>query len=152
MHTSQANLTIRSEIEDIEAALNWLRESAKPYRLTTLQLQNLELTIEEIVTNIIKYGYKEITSVFPIDLFFFVEDSKAVLRIEDSGDEFDPTTAPLPDPVDDLDEAQIGGLGVFLIRKLLDGVEYKRIHGKNSLTVWCILTDSDDDTTINSGE
>ena len=67
------------------------------------------------------------------------EDS-IVLVLTDTGKEFDPTMAPEVDVTLSAEERQIGGLGIFLIRQIMNEVRYERIDGKNVLTLEKKLT------------
>ena len=62
------------------------------------------------------------------------EDS-IILVLTDTGKEFDPTTAPETDVTLAADDREIGGLGIFLIRQIMNEVRYERIDGKNVLTL-----------------
>jgi sigma-B regulation protein RsbU (phosphoserine phosphatase) len=62
-------------------------------------------------------------------------DNNLVFLLTDSGKEFDPTQAPDADITLSAEERQIGGLGIFLIRQIMNTVEYQRIDGKNVLTL-----------------
>ena len=63
------------------------------------------------------------------------KDNELIFKIIDSGKEFDPTQQPDADVTLPLEERQIGGLGIFLIRRVMEKVEYSREDGKNILTL-----------------
>ena len=96
----------------------------------------VHLSIEELVTNIIKYGYDD-----GLDHRILIDASlrggDLVLRIVDDGHEFDPLAAPPPDFEVPMEERSVGGLGIHLLKKLARSVAYQRADGKNVLTV-CI--------------
>jgi sigma-B regulation protein RsbU (phosphoserine phosphatase) len=64
-----------------------------------------------------------------------MRDDSIVLVLTDTGKEFDPTAAPEADVTLSADEREIGGLGIFLIRQIMNEVKYERIEGKNVLTL-----------------
>ena len=64
-----------------------------------------------------------------------MRDDSIVLVLTDTGKEFDPTAAPDGDVTLSADEREIGGLGIFLIRQIMNEVKYERIEGKNVLTL-----------------
>jgi hypothetical protein len=70
-----------------------------------------------------------------ISLSVNLTDNNLVFLLTDSGKEFDPTQAPDADITLSAEERQIGGLGIFLIRQIMNTVEYQRIDGKNVLTL-----------------
>ena len=64
-----------------------------------------------------------------------MSDNILIFVLTDSGKEFDPTKVPDADVTLSAEEREIGGLGIFLIRQIMDIVEYQRIDGKNVLTI-----------------
>lgn len=83
----------------------------------------LRLAIEEIATNIIKYGY-DTESYGVIQLTCTCTDGMLRVAIRDQGRPFDPHDVPPPDLCDSLEQRAIGGLGVFLVRELADDLLY----------------------------
>lgn len=92
----------------------------------------VRLTIEELLTNIIKYGYED--SAEHLIYLDFALGPPATLRIEDDGRPFDPTlSAPVPDLDAPIAERPIGGLGLHLIRAQTAAMRYARRDGINRL-------------------
>lgn len=98
-----------------------------------------QLAVEEIGTNIIKYGYDD-QNEHAIRLSAVAEERVLRIVIEDDGHPFNPCTAPEPDPNLPLEQRKPGGWGISLIRRLLAGMEYKREGGRNVL---CVLVPRD---------
>jgi serine/threonine-protein kinase RsbW len=92
------------------------------------------LAIEEMVTNILKYGYDD-TALHEILLRLEIHPGALLLVLEDDGHEFNPVTAPGPDVDGPVEERAPGGLGIHLIRKLAEQMDYERCGGRNRLTV-----------------
>ena len=132
-----ANLTLNmevrlDEIDRIHAAVEILAaaEGWEP----DLVFQ-IKLVVEEIGTNIVKYGYDdEGDSDIRITL---TSDSDALtMEIVDDGKPFDPfAEAPPPDLDSPIPDRPIGGLGVYLVQKLMDESQYRRENGKNKVTL-----------------
>ena len=93
-----------------------------------------DLAIEEIATNILKYGYDD-TAVHEILLRLEIHADAIVLWLEDDGHEFNPLKAPEPDVNRPTEERAPGGLGIHLVRKLAEKMDYERRDGRNRLTV-----------------
>ncbi|MBQ4183542.1 MAG: ATP-binding protein [Bacteroidales bacterium] len=93
---------------------------------------SLNLAIEEAVTNVILYAYPEGTKGY-VDIEAQSEEDSLVFIISDSGKAFDPTSIPPADVTASLEDRKIGGLGIFLVRNIMDEVSYERIGGKNVL-------------------
>jgi anti-sigma regulatory factor (Ser/Thr protein kinase) len=95
---------------------------------------NLTLVLEEAVVNVINYAYpkEDHESIY---LSAKMQDGSIIFVLSDSGKEFDPTMAPEADVTLSAEDRQIGGLGIFLIRQIMNEVKYERIDGKNVLTL-----------------
>ena len=93
------------------------------------------LVFEEIVTNIIRYGFDDAKD-HTIDVSFARGDSELTLVFDDDGHPFDPRNVPAPDLHRPLAAAPIGGRGIFLVRKNSKRLDYERTaKGRNRLTV-----------------
>jgi len=96
------------------------------------------LALEELVTNCIKYAYDDAAE-HTIAVELAIEESAAgpELRITvvDDGRPFDPLEAPPPDLTSKAEDRQIGGLGLFLLREMADGIAYERRGGTNRTTL-----------------
>jgi serine/threonine-protein kinase RsbW len=97
-------------------------------------MHDLNLALEEILANIISYGYSD-NREHEIRVNLSVEPGKVRVDVEDDGQPFNPLEAPEADTTKPLEERTIGGLGIHLVRKLMDGLEYKRQGEKNLLTI-----------------
>lgn len=97
------------------------------------RIMHLELAVEEAVINICQYAYK----VPPGDLLISVarEENRFIVVFVDSGVPFDPLALETPDIKADIGDREIGGLGIFLIRRIMDEVHYKRQGPQNILTL-----------------
>jgi anti-sigma regulatory factor (Ser/Thr protein kinase) len=92
------------------------------------------LAIEELATNILKYGYDD-TAAHEILLRIEILEGELLVVLEDDGHAFNPIAAPEPDVVQPAEERPPGGLGIYLIRNLAERLEYERRDGRNRLTV-----------------
>ena len=92
------------------------------------------LAIEELVTNIIKYGYDD-EEAHEITVHLEKTDGILHIRICDDGHEFNPFDQPEPDTSLPAEERDIGGLGIHFVRNLLDTCTYSREAGQNIVTI-----------------
>ena len=92
---------------------------------------SVNLALEEVVTNIIRYAYNDHGVPHPIVVRLAFEDGVLAAQVEDDGRAFNPLDAPPPDIDASLEERPIGGLGIHLVRSMMDSVEYRRDHGRN---------------------
>ena len=113
-----------------EAVSQWLesRQVAAP----ACYLANL--AVEELVTNSIKYGYDD-TAAHEIEISLALSEGGIVLTVSDDGRAFNPLAAPEPDTNLPMEERPVGGLGIYLLRKLADGMTYERRDGHNIVTI-----------------
>lgn len=96
---------------------------------------DLNLALEEIVSNIIFYGYKD-NDDHQIRVGIRLTDEKVILEVIDDAEPFNPLQVPEPDLQRPVEEREIGGLGIYLVRNLLkDHLNYKRENGKNVLVM-----------------
>ncbi|MDD4821896.1 MAG: ATP-binding protein [Bacteroidales bacterium] len=98
------------------------------------QTMNLNLVLEEAISNILFYAFDD-DSEQKIYLILEYDDETLSVEIMDSGKPFDPTRQGPPDITLPAEERSIGGLGIFLINKLMDHVEYCRKENMNMLTL-----------------
>jgi serine/threonine-protein kinase RsbW len=96
---------------------------------------NIQLATDEAASNIIEHAYEKIRDGV-LELSCGVRDEMITIVLVDHGDSFDPSEIPLPDLKADLSERKIGGLGIFLMRKLMDEVHYEaKSNQSNVLTM-----------------
>ena len=132
-----ANLTLNmraelDEIERIHAAVDILAQAEVwPEDL----LFQIKLVLEEIGTNIVKYGYDE-EGQHHFQVTLTSETNTLTMEIVDNGKPYDPfSEAPEPDLDSPVPERPIGGLGVYLVQKLMDEATYRREDDKNVVTL-----------------
>lgn len=94
--------------------------------------RDLHLVIDEIVNNIVRHAQPRHPRVV---VHLSVDAGALVIRIVDDGEAFDPTSRADPDTTLGLDDRPIGGLGIYLVRQLMNEVRYRRFRGRNDLTL-----------------
>ena len=95
----------------------------------------LDMIIEEVFINIANYAYGESTGTVSIDLALNEARDLLAITFRDSGIPYDPLKKEDPDVTLSAAERPIGGLGIFLVRKTMDAMQYRRENGKNILTI-----------------
>lgn len=109
----------------------FLEETAEAFGLDSMLLMSLNLVMEEAVSNIIFYAYKEGETGENIRISMELEDGVLTIVLTDTGLPFDPTAREDPDVSLSAEERPIGGLGIFLIKKMMDEVVYRREDDAN---------------------
>jgi sigma-B regulation protein RsbU (phosphoserine phosphatase) len=127
-------IVLRNNIEEIARMQGFIDELVAELCLTTEDAFNIHLALEEAVSNVIMYAFPE-GEQHDITLAVRHVDDTLIFRVIDAGREFDPTLQPDADVTLSLEQRPIGGLGIFLIRRIMQRVEYHRIDGNNILTM-----------------
>ena len=127
-------IALKNTIEEITRLHTFVEEVGEAYALPMKVVVNLNLALEEAVTNIIMYAYPP-EQTAQIYLTAKEQEGRLVFILTDSGQPFDPTQVPDADISQAADARKIGGLGIFLTRKIMNEVKYERIDEKNVLTL-----------------
>jgi serine/threonine-protein kinase RsbW len=110
----------------------FLREFGSAAALAPSQVGSLELALEEIFMNIVMHGSQP--GIAPrVEVSLNLGTDAVTMTVEDDGPRFDPLSLPPPDVTASLADRKVGGLGVFLVRNIMDTVSYARIAGRNQL-------------------
>lgn len=136
----EKKLVLINEISEINRLTGFIEELGEELNLAPDLVFNLNLVLEEAVSNVILYAYPK-GERQKIVLTAKKSDKSLIFVLTDSGKEFDPTQAPDADVTLSAEDRPIGGLGIFLIRQIMNRVEYQRIEGKNVLTLGKQLED-----------
>ena len=130
----EKSIILTNDISEINKLSEFVEEIGNELSLAPDVVFNLNLVLEEAVVNIINYAYpkEEHQSIY---LSATQHEDSIILVLTDTGVEFDPTMAPEADITLSAEERPIGGLGIFLIRQIMNEVRYDRIDGKNGLTM-----------------
>jgi anti-sigma regulatory factor (Ser/Thr protein kinase) len=123
---------VASDVSELERLCQIVEEFGEANNLPAEAVFQITLILEEVVSNSIKYGYQGQPGHF-IELNISLACGMVVIDVEDSGVPFNLLEAPMPDLHCPVEERPIGGLGIYLTRTLMDGVEYERREGKNCL-------------------
>ena len=101
-----------------------------------------ELALEEVFMNVVMHGASQ-GEPRRVEVSLDLTPAELTLTVEDDGPGFDPLSLPPPDVTASLTDRAVGGLGVFLVRKMMDTVSYARIAGRNQLRMSKRLLDTD---------
>ena len=130
----ERRIVLRNDIKEISRLAEFVHGIAREEQLSEPVAVSLNLALEEAVTNVIMYAYPEGTE-GQVDLKAVRRQDTLEFTLTDSGKPFDPTAAPEADTTLGVKERPIGGLGIFLVRKIMDSVTYRRTDGKNILSM-----------------
>ena len=127
-------IQLAAKLENLEPMLAFIEQGAKKLGFDAQKLNGMRLTSEEVLVNIINYAYPDKQG--NIEITYEVkEDMRFVVEIIDWGIPFDPLSLPKPDVEAPLEKRKVGGLGIYLIRTIMDEVNYRRDQDRNILTL-----------------
>lgn len=133
------SLTIKNDVSELAALEPFVEEISEAFGLDMTLAFSLQLALDEALTNVVSYAYSEATGM-PVTVNAEVEEDggqrRLVIDIIDHGMPFNPIEeAPEVDTTVGAEQRQIGGLGIFLIRKTMDELRYRRDEGTNVFTL-----------------
>jgi anti-sigma regulatory factor (Ser/Thr protein kinase) len=128
------DLTLPSGPEASGDASEWARALAEGQGLSEDRIYALDTCVVELVSNIVDHSYQGTPG--DIRLQLDLGSAAAVLRLFDRGPPFDPLSFPAPVKPASIEEAQVGGLGIHLVRSMSDRCAYERREGENVFTVY----------------
>ena len=124
----KAALIMRNDIQQIPTLSEWMETIGIPEELN----MPMNLALEEIVSNVMLYAYPGKSGQVLVEC---TKEGRLIFTITDSGIAFDPTQKEEVDTTLSAEEREIGGLGIHLVRQIMDEVVYERIDDKNVLTL-----------------
>ena len=127
-------LKLKNQVEELMRVNQFVDEIGEELGLDMELLLNLNLVMEEMVSNVIFYAYPEGT-VAEIELLAESDGKSLTFVLSDQGKPFDPTQKENPDIDVNPMEREIGGLGIFIVKNIMNQVTYQRLEGKNLLTM-----------------
>jgi len=127
------DLAIGSEVERVRAVTDRLEEAMQLHGFSSEEILDTQLAVEEAITNVIVHGYGRPGE--SILVSSRIRSDRAEVCITDTAPRFDPLSVADPDIGEGIDDRELGGLGVFLIRRVMDEVSHRYEEGKNVLVL-----------------
>jgi serine/threonine-protein kinase RsbW len=132
--TEYVEIKISNKLSELDRLNQCLAAFGQRHGFTSKVMHDLNLALEEILINIISYGYTDDRE-HEIKVRLSTKAGEVNAEVEDDGRPFNPLEAPQADITKSLEERTIGGLGIHLVRQLMDDLGYKRLADKNLLTI-----------------
>ena len=133
-HIISNSIILHNDVQEVPVMTEFVERTAEQANLDPSVTMTLTLAIEEAVANVMKYAYPK-GEVGPIEINATINDGSLSFTIKDSGTPFDPTQVKKADITLSAEEREIGGLGLHLIRNIMDTVEYHHTSNQNILTL-----------------
>ena len=132
--SNHRTLTLTNDLKDVPRLATFVEEICEALSFDDMVTMQMNLAIEEAVVNVMNYAYPAgVKGTVNIDAKASAEWVKFI--ISDSGAPFDPTAKAEVDTTLSAEERGIGGLGIHLIRQIMDSINYEREDGRNVLTL-----------------
>ena len=127
-------ICIKNKISELEKVAQFVEEIGEELGLSMELQMNLNLVMEEMVTNVIFYAYPQDEEA-DIELLAKSDGKELTFVLSDQGKEFDPTAKEDVDLDVNPAERELGGMGIFIVKNIMNKVTYQRLEGKNLLTM-----------------
>ena len=126
-------ITVEAVIENLQTVIDFATEKMEARDCSMKVIMQTELVIEEIFVNIANYAYHPETGSATFCIEFEKNPDAVLMTFVDGGKPYNPLEKPDPDTTLALEERDIGGLGIFLVKKNVDEISYEYADGKNIL-------------------
>jgi serine/threonine-protein kinase RsbW/sigma-B regulation protein RsbU (phosphoserine phosphatase) len=132
--TPSLTLHLQNRIAEVARLVDAVESFGTHAGLSPDLTYRLTLSLDEIVSNVIRHGYSD-TNDHVVEVRLSIHDGVVTSVIEDDGHPYDPRESPEPDLSMPVEQRGPGGLGIFLVRQMMDSIDYARRDGRNVLTV-----------------
>jgi len=133
--SGRTELELEATVENLPTVLSFIEEALERSDCPPKTQMQIAVAAEEIYVNIASYAYAPGTGMATVGVELSGEPVSVTVTFTDSGKPFDPTGKADPDVTLPAEERDIGGLGIFMTRKIMDEVRYEYKDGKNILTM-----------------
>jgi len=129
-------IRIKNRLDELSRVNQFVEEIGEELGLDMELQMNLNLVMEEVVVNVISYAYPEGKEA-DIELLAESDDKELTFVLSDRGKEFDPTMNEINDADMEVNPAErdLGGMGIYIVKNIMNEVTYQRLEGKNLLTM-----------------
>jgi serine/threonine-protein kinase RsbW len=130
----ERRLTIPGRFERIQDVCDFVCRAAEEAGMDDREVFHCQLAVDEACTNIIEHGYGG-EDRGPIEAICDARDGELVIILKDTGAPFDPTTVPEPGPYKSIEDAGVGGHGLYFMRRVMDTVNFDCAPNGNTLVM-----------------
>ena len=127
-------IKIKNHIDELEHVAAFVEQIGEELGLDMEMQMNLNLVLEEMVTNVIFYAYPQGTEA-EIELMAEYDGKELTFVLSDQGEVFDSTLEEGANMEENPAERDLGGMGIFIVKNIMNQVSYQRLEGRNLLTM-----------------
>ena len=128
-------MTIEAKTENLPVVTAWIEKALEEIDCPMKDQAQIDVAIDELLSNIAHYAYAPGTGEATVRFAFDADTRTVSISFLDSGIPFDPLSQAVPDINAPAEERAVCGLGIYLVRKTMDRVDYRYADGKNILTI-----------------
>ncbi|MBR0167916.1 MAG: ATP-binding protein [Synergistaceae bacterium] len=128
-------LTMEADVKNLEQVMTFVDEQLGTLKCPAKVQSQIDLAVEELFVNIAHYAYNPETGTVEVKVEIKENPVSVVITFKDSGMPYDPLRKPDPDVTLSAEKREIGGLGIYLVKKNMDNISYEYEDGKNILTI-----------------
>jgi serine/threonine-protein kinase RsbW len=132
--SGRSAIVLPNQLTELERVAREIEAFGEAHGIAPNLIFHVKVALDEILTNVISYGYPE-GGEHMITVRLALKAAELVIEVEDDGRPFNPLTVAPPDLEESPEERPIGGLGLHLVRKMMDRLEYRREQDKNLLVM-----------------
>ena len=136
---SVKELTLEAKVANLQQVLDFVDENLKSMRCPMKILMQIDVAVEEIFVNVASYAYAPDTGSVTIRMDLQENPRAVVITFIDSGVPYNPLAKEDPDVSLSAEERSIGGLGIYMVKKSMDKMEYEYTDQKNVLKMYKII-------------
>lgn len=125
-------LFVDAVIDNLEVVMDFVNSELETYDCNMKVQTQIDIAIEEIFVNISSYAYNPEVGAVTIRV---AVGNEITIEFEDKGKPYNPIEKIDPDVTKSIEERDVGGLGIFMVKKIMDSIEYKNVENKNILTI-----------------
>ena len=128
-------LTVEAKTENLDVVLDFVNQQVEKYNCSPKTIMQLDVAVEELFVNIAHYAYNPDIGPATVQVEVLEQGQSVSVTFVDGGIPYDPLAKKDPDVSLPADEREIGGLGIFMVKKSMDEIKYRYEDGKNILTI-----------------
>lgn len=128
-------LTIEATPESVDKAIEFVDEMLEEYGCGMKEQMAIDVAVDELFANIAHYAYNPETGYATVRVDVVKEPLSVEITFVDNGKPYDPLAKVDPDTTQSIEDREIGGMGIFIVKKSMDAVNYEYKYGKNILTI-----------------
>ncbi|MBQ0051972.1 MAG: ATP-binding protein [Treponema sp.] len=128
-------LTVAAETSNISTVTNYIEENLQEAGCPMKDIIKIDIALDEILSNIAFYAYKDTKGDMTVVLNVFDEPKSCTITFRDNGFPYNPLEKSDPDITTSAEDRELGGLGIFMVKKSMDEMTYAYENGQNVLTI-----------------